>query len=90
MNYRYEIPSDTHFRNYTIEEAVTDLDPDGFTGDEITGDAICESILDDAGLTYPDQWDRLGSDGAMRLLYWASDNDAGANAMGEIVKTPSE
>jgi hypothetical protein len=92
MTYKYEIPSETNFRNYTVDEAVTDLDPDGFTTDESTGDSICEDVLSEAGLIAAPQWDTYGADGAMRLLYWESeedaDNDDGANAMGQIVKTP--
>lgn len=92
--YKYEIPADTNFRNYTVYDEVTDLDPDGFIADEATGDSICEDVLAAAGLVASPQWDTYGADGAMRLLYWATeedaDNDAGANAMGQIVKTPVE
>lgn len=92
MNYKYEIPSETSFRNYTVNETVTGLDPDGFIADEVIGDGICEDVLEKAGLVAAPEWDTYGTGGAMRLLYWASEedaeNDAGAKAMGQIVKTP--
>ena len=92
--YRYEIPSETGFRNFTVEDEVLDLDPDGFIADEGTGDFIVESVLESNGLIFAEQWDTHGTDGAMRLLYWATeedaDNDDGANAMGQVLKTPVE
>jgi len=93
-NYKYELPSETGFRNYTVEASVTDLDPDGFIADESTGDDICQEVLESNDLVIAPQWDTYGSDGAMRLLYWeseeAAENDDGSNAMGQIVKTPAE
>ena len=92
MGYRYEIPSDTGYRNYVVDDDVQDLDPDGFVSDESTGDEICERVLEAANLVFAPQWDAHGPDGAMRLLYWETEedaeDDAGANAMGQIVKTP--
>jgi len=94
MKYRYEIPSNTNFRNYTVDDVVDDLDPDGFVADEVTGDGLCDAVLDYADFIYAEQWDEIGTDGAMRLLYWESeedaDNDDGANALGQITKTPIE
>lgn len=94
MDYRYEIPSETNYRNYTIPFPVLDLDPDGFTADEATGDAICEDVLEEAGLIAAPQWDTYGADGGMRLLYWDNEEDAenddGYNAMGQILKTPED
>jgi len=76
LKYRYELPGETGFRNYTVYASVTDLDPDGFTADESTGDDICQDVLGENDLIAAPQWDTYGSDGAMRLLFWASEEDA--------------
>lgn len=93
MKYRYEIPSDTNYRNHTIRGTVEDLDPDGFVAEEEIGDVIVNDILDEVeGIVSAEQWDDLGPDGAKRLLYWdselAAEDDDGARATEQITKTP--
>lgn len=88
--YRFEIPAETGYRNHTIGQAVTDLDPDGFTSDAETGDEIIETIAETNGLVLGG-WDTYGADGAERMLVWdcseAAQNDDGQHALCQIIRT---
>lgn len=92
-SYRFEIPAQTGYRNYTVSQTVTDLDPDGFVADAGTGDEIIEAIAESNDLVLGG-WDTYGAGGAERMLVWdseeAAQNDDGQRAMCQITRTPVE
>jgi hypothetical protein len=88
----YTIPAETKFRSLTIDAAVEELTPDGFTADTDTAADILAELAEAGGLTLGD-WDTYGADGAERMLVWESADDAanddGSRALCQILREPA-
>ena len=89
----YTIPAETGFRILTIDAAVEELTPDGFTADTDTAADILAELAEQNGLVLADEWDTYGADGAERLLVWDSEdaaaNNDGSRAIGQILREPA-